>query len=80
MLPMVAMDGACLHRVMLLHRLTSDLHCEGLPVGTRKSGSATSGHSSPASWPVPATAQSIPSTCLSAELDVDDMGARFGGQ
>ena len=78
---MVAMDGACLRRVMLSFMRPSPVTftVKGLPVGTRKSGSATSGHSSPASWPVPATAQSLTRHVLVGELDVDDIGARFGG-
>lgn len=68
MLPMVAMEGACLRRVMLSFMRPSPVTftVKGLPVGGR--GPGISDGSSPASGPSQPRPRALPGTCLSANL------------
>lgn len=76
---MVAMEGACLRRVMLSFMRPSPVTftVKGLPVGGERARHLR--------WlvsglrPIPATAQSLTRYVLVGKLDVDDVGARFGG-
>lgn len=69
MLPMVAMEGACLRRVMLSFMRPSPVTftVKGLP-GRGEGGHQGAPATGLAASPGPAVAQSLPGTCLSANL------------
>lgn len=80
-LPMVAMEGACLRRVMLSFMRPSPVTftVKGLPVGRTVGQMHRPPTSKPPRLPLPSPDQSLTWNVLVSKLDVDDVGTGLSG-